>query len=237
MGKRSASINYFAYLKYLGFGVKCPCCRGRFRKFLPAGIKKRLNAVCPACGSLERHRLLWLFLKQQTNFFTDDLKVLDIAPTPFLQSRFKKRRNLDYVSLDMSSPEAMIYSDVSRIGVKDKCFDCILCYHVLEHVPDDAAALLDIYRILKAGGWAIIQSPVDQRLEKTIENPQASLEERLRLFGQSDHVRIYGRDYKDRLESAGFMVDVIEMNDFMEKRMVKTYGLLKTEKIYHCRKS
>lgn len=236
MGKRVTATKYFSYIKYFGFSVICPCCGGRFRKFLPAGLKKRLNAVCPACGSLERHRLLWLFLKQQTNFFIDNLKVLDIAPMPFLRSRFMKRRNLDYISLDISSPEAMIYSDVTRMGVKNKCFDCLLCYHVLEHVPDDAAALLDLYRVLKSGGWAIIQSPLDHNLEKTIDNPKASPEERIRRFGQRDHVRIYGRDYKDRLESAGFMVDVIDITDFVDERMIQTYGLFRTEKIYHCRK-
>lgn len=237
MTKRASNIRYLAYLKYFGFKVKCPCCGGRFNKFLPAGIKQRLNALCPACGSLERHRLLWIFLKQHTNFFTDDMKVLDIAPTPFLQSRWIRRKNLEYISLDVSSPEAMLYSDVTRLAIKQGSFDCFLCYHVLEHVPDDAAALHELYRILKPGGWAIIQSPVDYKREKTFEDPQASPEDRSRLFGQKDHVRIYGRDYKDRLGSAGFLVDVIEMKDIIEEKNITFYGLLKDEKIYYCRKN
>ncbi|MEK7873336.1 MAG: methyltransferase domain-containing protein, partial [Chloroflexota bacterium] len=138
-----------------------------------------------------------------------NLRVLDVAPLPVLQAKYVKLPNLDYLSVDIASPIAMVRMDITAIGCPRDQFDCILCYHVLEHVPDDRKALQELFRVLKPGGWAILQSPIDATRPKTFEDfSVTSPEERERVFGQSDHVRIYGLDYKDRLTSAGFIVRV-----------------------------
>lgn len=222
-------------LWYIGNKYTCPCCNGHFRKFLPYGVKPRPNAECPRCNSLERHRLLWLYLRDRTNFFRDRLKVLDVAPMDFFQQRCKYLPNLDYISVDISSPIAMIKMDITNINLPNDYFDCIICCHVLEHVPDDKKAIMELFRVLKPGGWAILQSPVDPNLDETFENPNIiSPEERERVFGQSDHVRIYGQDYKARLERAGFIVKLDNYVKELEDNIIKKYGLIKDEVIYFC---
>ena len=182
---------YFPLLSiwYVGHGVACPICGGQSRKFLTVG---KWGAQCPRCGSLQRHRLLWLYLKHKTNFFRDHLKVLDIAPLYFLQEACKKLKNLTYISADLSSPIVMIKMDITDINLPDNQFDCILCYHVLEHILDDEKAMRELFRILKPRGWAILQSPVDDNLDKTIEYPNT--------VSPEGHVRMYGKDYITRLE-------------------------------------
>jgi len=222
-------------LWYRGNRFICPCCGGHFRKFLPSGIKPRPNAQCPRCGSLERHRLLWIYLKERTNFFKDNLKVLDIAPMKFFQEKCKTLPNIDYISADISSPIAMIQMDITNINLPDEQFDCIICYHVLEHIPDDEKAMRELFRVLKQGGFAILQFPVDYNREKTFEDPNIVLpEERERVFGQNDHVRIYGKDYKDRLERAGFTVKPDNYAKELGDNTIKKYGLIKDEIIYFC---
>jgi SAM-dependent methyltransferase len=228
----------FAVILYFGFRFKCPCCGGNFRRFLPQpGLQSRLNAVCPACGCLERHRLLWLYLKNKTNFFRDNLNVLDIAPVPFLQLKFKFFRNLNYTSADISSSVAMLKIDVTNIPLEDNQFDSIICYHVLEHISDDRKAMKELFRVLKSGGWAIVQSPIDINRKKTFEDPSVMTpEEREHIFKKKDHVRIYGRDYKERLEAAGFKVRVEDYVKELDRRLVKKYSLMEDEKIYFCTK-
>ena len=223
--------------RYIGNKYVCPCCNGHFRKFLPHGVNPRANAKCPKCGSLERHRLLWLYLKNRTNFFSDKLKVLDIAPMQFFQEKCKKLPNLDYVSADISSPLAMIKMDITNINLPDNQFDCIICYHVLEHIPDDQKAMRELYRVLKPGGWAILQSPIDFNRDKTYEDQNILLpDERERIFGQKDHVRIYGRNYKNRLERAGFTITLDNYIEELGDDKIKKYGLMKDEIIYFCTK-
>lgn len=165
---RSCAIQGYTRLRarfYRGDRYTCPICNGRFRKFLPYGVNPRPNAQCPGCGSLERHRLLWLYLKEMTDLFTRNLRVLDVAPLPVLQAKYVKLPNLDYLSVDIASPIAMVRMDITAIGCPRGQFDCILCYHVLEHVPDDRKALQELFRVLKPGGWAILQSPIDATRE------------------------------------------------------------------------
>jgi len=223
-------------LWYFGFKFTCPCCGGHFRKFLPYGVQPRPNALCPKCGSLERHRLLWLYLKNRTNFFQKRLKVLDIAPMPFFKEKCEALPNIDYISADIVSPLATVRMDVQEIPFPDDQFDCIICYHVLEHLLDDQKAMGELYRVLKPGGWAIIQSPIDINREKTYEDPSLPPEERGRIFGGREHIRIYGRDYKDRLEKAGFIVKVEPYARELGDSMIKKYNLIKTEDIYLCLK-
>jgi predicted SAM-dependent methyltransferase len=224
-------------MAYGGDRVVCPVCGGQFSRFLSFGLDKRPNAQCPRCGCLERHRLLWLYLKDRTRFFEQSLKVLEFAPTLVLQRRFRRMKNLDYVSADLSSSVAMLRMDITQINFPDDRFDAIICYHVLEHVLDDRKAISELFRVLKPGGWAILQSPIDMTRDETFEAPDVtSPQDRERVFGQSDHVRIYGRDYRDRLEQAGFNVRLDDyVRDLGPEQAVKC-GLMTGEKIHFCTK-
>ncbi len=224
-------------IAYRGNHVTCPVCEGHFSKFLAFGLEKRPNAQCPRCGCLERHRLLWLYLKDRTRFFEERLKVLEFAPTPVLQSRFRRLKNLEYVSADLSSTTAMLRMDITAINFPADQFDAIICYHVLEHVLDDRKAISELFRVLKPGGWAILQSPIDENREKTFEAPDiTSPRDRERVFGQSDHVRIYGRDYRARLEQAGFGVRLDDYVHDLGSELAAKYGLMAGEKIHFCTK-
>lgn len=235
--KPGASQIYFNLL-YMGNRFICPCCNGHFRKFLPAGVKPRPNALCPRCGSLERHRLLWLYLRDRTNLFSNNIiKVLHFAPEHILQDLLSSLPNLDYISADLDSHLAMVKMDITNILYEDNSFDVILCSHVLEHVIDDQKAMKELFRVLKHGGWAILQSPIDIKRNKTFEDPGIVLpEDRERVFGQCDHVRIYGLDYKDRLEKAGFTVKVDGYVRELGVNIIQKYGLMKDEDIYFCTK-
>ena len=234
---RPAIEKVYRQFLYLGNRLVCPCCKGHFRKFLPFGVVQRPNACCPNCQSLERHRLLWLYLQNRTNLFSDRLKVLHVAPEYVLNLALRARNNLDYVTADLNSRLAQVKMDITNIPYEAKSFDVILCNHVLEHVVDDQKAMGELFRVLKPGGWAILQSPIDTSLEKTFEDfCIVSPEEREKAFGQRDHVRIYGRDYKERLEKAGFRVNVDRYAEEVGEELRKKYGLPKDEAIYVCAK-
>jgi len=179
-----------------------------FRKFLPYGYENpRENVLSPSTLSLERHRLLWLYLKNKTNFFTSPHKVLHFAPEQAFYNRFKALANLEYVTTDLNSPLADVKADICDLPFPDNSFDVILCNHVLEHIPDDFGAMKELYRILKPGGWGIFQIPQDLKRTVTFEDDTITdRKERAKIFGQYDHVRIYGRDYFDKLRKVGFAV-------------------------------
>ena len=150
-----------------------------------------------------------LFLRHRTSFFRERLSVLDIAPHPSLLSMFSARDNLDYVSADLKSPLAMVKADICHMPFPEASFDVVLCMHVLEHVLDDRQGMREVFRVMKPGGWSILQVPVDYTRAKTFEDPSVVRpEDRERVFRQNDHVRIYGLDYRDRLTSVGFVVDL-----------------------------
>ncbi len=225
-------------LFYIGNNVKDPISGKTYRKFLPYGRTPRENALSPGSQSLERHRLLWIYLKEKTNFFRDKLKVLHIAPEHCFIKRFEALPNLDYITADLESPLAKIKMDIHKIPFPDNTFDVCLCNHVMEHVDDDILAMSEIYRVLKPGGWAIIQSPIDYSIENTFEDPTiTSPSEREKIFGQNDHVRLYGRDYPQRLAQAGFDVQEDDYVTRMSEEKIKLYGLSKDEYIYYCKKT
>ena len=180
----------------------------RFRAFLPYGYENpRENVLSPSTLSLERHRLLWLYLKNETDFFTKESKVLHFAPEQAFHTRFKKFTHIDYTTTDLNSPLADVKADICNLPFGDNEYDVILCNHVLEHIPDDAQAMRELYRIMKPGGWGIFQIPQDLSREETFEDDSITdKKERARIFGQYDHVRIYGRDYFQKLRDVGFTV-------------------------------
>ncbi|AEK22478.1 class I SAM-dependent methyltransferase [Capnocytophaga canimorsus] len=182
-----------------------------FRQFLPYGYgKQRPNVLSPSTLSLERHRLLWLFLKQETDFFSRKMKVLHVAPEQAFYKRFKKQPNLDYITTDLYSPLADVKADLCNLPFANDTFDFILCNHVLEHIPNDTKAMHELYRVMKKGGRGIFQVPQDRNRVKTFQDDSITTpEQRARIFGQYDHVRVYGMDYFDKLRSIGFEVNEI----------------------------
>ena len=197
-------------LFYLGNKVECPICNHRYRTFLPYGrINPRPNALCPNCLSLERHRLIWLYLKEKTNFFNEQLRVLHIAPEPCFMQLFELQHKENYITADIESPLAKVKMDIHQIPFPENSFDVVLCNHVLEHVKDDIQAMREIKRVLRPDGWALMQipffSPVPDKTfeDNSITNPR----ERERAFGQSDHVRKYGKDYAERINKSGLSAE------------------------------
>jgi len=193
---------------YRGSRYECPVCHTKLRKFLPYGNKGGANRLCPSCLSLERHRFLWLWLKQRSNLFSAPLKVLHVAPEQTFIRRFRALKNLDYTTADLFSPLADVKMDIQAMPVKDNTFDVVICNHVLEHVDDDITAMREIFRVLKPAGWAIMQVPIDWSRDFTYEDASIiTAKEREKHFGQYDHVRFHGTDYPNRLRSVGFEVD------------------------------
>ncbi len=203
----------------------------KFKRFLPYGYENpRENVLAPATLSLERHRLLWLYLKNETDFFTATLKVLHFAPEQAFYKRFRELSNLEYVTTDLFSPLADIKADICDLPMKNNTYDVIFCNHVLEHIPDDTKAMQELYRVLKPGGWGIFQIPQDLSRETTFEDDSITdKKERTKIFGQYDHVRIYGRDYFDKLRGVGFDVEEVNYTNTMTKETIEKYRLAKGE--------
>ena len=220
---------------YHGDRCECSCCGRRFRRFKPFEGVRGSEPQCPNCGCLGRHRLLFMYFRERTNLFDDELKMLQFAPAPVFQEIFASMPNLDYISADLEDPSAMIEMDITDIGFEDSRFDVVLCSHVLEHVGDDRKAMEELFRILKPEGWAVLQSPVDTGLEHTYEAQEdMSPRERERVLGRSDHVRTYGRDYVDRLREAGFVVEEDHFIERFSSEEIERYGLDKDEVIFLC---
>lgn len=204
-----------------------------FRTFLPYGYEyPRENVLSPSTLSLERHRLLWLYLQEETDFFEAPLRVLHFAPEQAFYKRFRKQANLEYVTTDLNSPLADVKADICNLPFEDHEFDVILCNHVLEHIPEDRRALSELLRVMKPGGWGIFQVPQDLARETTFEDASITdREERRKVFGQYDHVRIYGRDYFDILQEAGFSVRAIDFTAALQPGTIDRYRLASGELI------
>ncbi len=209
-----------------------------FRKFLPYGYEKvRENVLSPSTLSLERHRLFWLYLKKETSFFSEKHKVLHFAPEQAFYKRFRKMKNLEYITTDLNSPLADVKADICELPFQDNEFDFIFCNHVLEHIPDDTKAMQELYRVLAPDGTGIFQIPQDLSRDITFEDDSiTNPKERAKIFGQYDHVRVYGRDYFDKLRAIGFEVSEEDYtNTFSEPEMDK-FRLAKGEIIPVCKK-
>lgn len=217
--------------------VECPCCGGRYEAFRPFGVPKRLNAQCPECGALERHRLIWLYLRDHTDLLHRPACVLHIAPEPALRRHLSAIPGIDYVCGDLDPAKGDRQCDITQLPFEDESFDVILCNHVLEHIPDDRRAMAELVRVLRAGGWAILQTPMDRRRAQTFEDPAVTTpEDRERAYGQHDHVRIYGLDLYDRLAAAGFVLDLNYVARELPADRVVRYGVPANEPVMVCRK-
>ena len=218
---------------YKGNRFTDPIDGSSYRTFLPYGYDKlRPNALCPGTLSLERHRYLWLYLQRQTTFFKDQLNVLHVAPEQVFHTKFKQFTHWQYTTTDLHSPLADVKADICALPFQDNNFDLILCNHVLEHIPDDATAMKELFRVLKKGGTLIAQVPLKETTEATFEDDNITNPvERTKIFGQYDHVRVYGMDYYTRLAQAGFKAEGINFLQALSLEELDRYALPKEEKI------
>jgi SAM-dependent methyltransferase len=239
----------FSYLKYLGNGFYCQICGNNFKRFFPngkedpewenaVGIRYRENAFCPKCKSLDRERLLYHFLENEIlPSINKKIRLLHIAPELHIRKILRKRHDIEYLSADIDPKLGQVKMDITAIGYPDNYFDAVICNHVLEHVSDDRKAIREIFRILGLGGWAIMQVPIDLKREDTFEDPNIkTLQDRRQFYGVQTHVRIYGLDYKNRLEECGFNVKQIKYARQLGKDMVDKLSLDPDEDINFCMK-
>lgn len=236
--KMSYWVRPFLALYLRGKKYEDPIDGKTFRKFLPYGYgSPRANVLSPSTLSLERHRLLWLYLTRETDFFSKPLKVLHVAPEQAFYKRFKNQKNLTYITTDLYSPLADVKADLCTLPFEDDSFDVIFCNHVLEHIPDDAQAMRELYRVMKKGGWGIFQVPQDINRAHTFEDDTITdPAERTRIFGQYDHVRVYGLDYFDRLRQVGFEVEEITYSTHFTAEEIERYRIVPQEILPLCKK-
>ena len=236
--KMSYWVRPFLALYLRGKKYEDPIDGKTFRKFLPYGYgNPRANVLSPSTLSLERHRLLWLYLTRETDFFSKPLKVLHVAPEQAFYKRFKNQKNLTYITTDLYSPLADVKADLCALPFEDNSFDVIFCNHVLEHIPDDAQAMRELYRVMKKGGWGIFQVPQDINRAHTFEDDTIiDPAERTRIFGQYDHVRVYGLDYFDRLRQVGFEVEEIIYSTHFTTEEIERYRIVPEEILPLCKK-
>lgn len=207
---------------------------------MPYGSKvaRRSNVLCPNCLTLERHRWMWIFLQQKTGFFNTPQRLLHIAPEQCFWKRFHKMEHIDYVTGDLESPLATHHFDLHNIPFNDKSFDVVFCNHVLEHVKDDAQCMRELYRVLRKGGWGIMQVPLDYSREATFQDDSiVTPEEREKHYWQKDHVRLYGKDYPNRLRAAGFEVEEFLPSQILTAGQIDRFRLQAEEVLYLCKKS
>ena len=220
-----------------GYQFQCPVDGRTYRRFLPYGrIQTRENALCPGSLTLERHRLMWLYLRDKTDFFTKPEKLLHVAPEICFVDIFEDLPDVDYVTADLESPWAKVKMDLHDIPFEDNSFDVVFCNHVMEHVENDYQCMSELHRVLRPKGWAIIQSPVYDMPTTKEDNKITDPVDREREFGQRDHLRMYGQDYADRLRKGGFKVTEDNYVQTMTAEQRRWYSLMPNEIIYYCEK-
>ena len=202
---------------------------------------KRDNVLCPRCFSLERHRLLFEYLKDQTAILKQRVNLLHFAPEYSLGRIFRRHDNINYVTADLMTQHIPMFEiipdhtmSVENILFDDNTFDFIICNHVLEHVHDDRKAMSELYRVLSPGGTAFLQVPINYGASEIEEDYSLNAEERAKAYGYQDHLRFYSEaGYCQRLRSAGFDVEV---KDYVLGLDARKLALDKNERIFVCKK-
>ncbi len=215
----------------------CPVCGASARRFLAFGLDRRRNAECPSCGSVERHRLLWLYLSRHSDLARGRHRVLHTAPEPFMEKALDRLPRLRRVSVDRFNPNADVQADLTALPFPDHRFDVVLSSHVLEHIRDDEAAIAELARVLRPGGWAAIMVPYDPKLPVTEEGRDVeSPAERLARFGHPYHYRNYGADFTSRLAAAGFRVSVLSSRRLLTAHQRRRYRINRNH-LFFCRRA
>jgi SAM-dependent methyltransferase len=248
-------------IRYSGSNYYCPVCNYNAAKFIDGGVKSavfekydvvgggfRKNLICPSCLSSDRERLMYLFvektlkeIKQANN--NAKVSIMHLAPEHQISAWLLKQPGVEYTAGDKFTkgyeyPDYTIDLDILKMPFEDNKFDLLICNHVLEHIPDDMAAMKEIQRVLKKGGIAVLQVPLAYGLETTAENPAVVSEaEREEKYGQYDHVRLYGLDYSKRLEKTGFKVVITSPNEFINANNMNKYSVNAKENVYSAIKS
>jgi len=226
-------------LFYLGWRYRCPVCGWSLRSFVARRslLERTVDGYCPRCDAKARHRRIWLYLQRRTDLWSGRRRLLEIAPVWALARRFRGMRGIQYTGVDIraAGPYVTVVGDVTALPLDDESMDIVLCIHVLEHVARDRQAIAEVYRVLAPGGWALVSVPLRLN-EPTYEDLTVTEPgERLRLFGEEDHVRLYGLDLRDRLEAAGFSVELDRADD-LPRDDCRRFGLRRDEHLFLCRK-
>jgi SAM-dependent methyltransferase len=222
--------------RHRGTAVECPLCGGRYSAFKPAW--NRANAICWRCGAHERHRAIWVHLQRHPELLAEAGSLLHFAPEYCLERRLRAVPGLRYVTADLDPALGELELDVTALALADGAFDAILCSHVLEHVPDDAAAMRELHRVVAPGGWVLVMVPIDHGRDRTYEDPAVvTPQERVEAYWQADHVRLYARDIAGRLERAGFEVARATPAAEAGPRAAARHGLLVEEDVFLCRRA
>ncbi|MGH2941737.1 MAG: methyltransferase domain-containing protein, partial [Solirubrobacteraceae bacterium] len=228
---RRAATRAVRWPLYRGGDVTCPCCGGTFRRLVTH--RDVPDVRCPSCGSMERHRLLWLYLQQRTDVHTQRYRVLHLAPELSIQRLLRRLPNIDYVSADLAAPLADVHCDIQALPFEDDGFDVVICNHVLEHIPDDRRAMSELARVTAPGGWAVLMCPIARDRAATLTDESVKTPaDALRVYGQEDHVRLYGADYRDRLAEAGFDVIVERFLDELPPEVIQRYRLRRRDDLF-----
>ena len=197
--------------------------------------------MCLVCDSLERDRLMWMYLEMKTDLYKKQVKMLHVAPERIFYKKFKKTPNIEYFPVDKFPapyPAGTKYMDLLDHKFPPESFDVIICNHVFQYIEQDLHAMRAVHNLLKKDGWAILQVPIDWNRESTFEDfTITDPAQREKIFGLREHVRWYGRDYGSRLENAGFEV---KKDDFITEFTTEDlthFGLWKGQPIWYCTRS
>ncbi len=206
----------------------CPICE-QYGKFLPEGVAngRRERASCPNCGSMERHRLVWLFIIKKIGLQNISKKqhMLHVAAEPVLEKKLRPLIGEKYLTADLYE-EADVKMDITDIQYPDETFDIIIANHILEHVSDDLKAMRELFRVQRKSGWAILLTPIADMPTTYEDKSIKSKKGRFEAYGQDDHVRKYGRDYMERLRSVGYKVGIYRARDLATKKDIKKMSLI-----------
>jgi hypothetical protein len=224
-------------VRHRGSAVACPLCGGRFDRFKDAW--NRPNALCWRCGSHERHRAQWLLFTRRPELLRETRSLLHFAPEWTMRARLAPiaaERGIRYVTADLDPAGVDLELDLQRLALPDDCFEAVMCSHVLEHVPDDAAAMRELRRVTAPGGWCLVMVPLDVTGGETYEDSSVvTPDARRREFLQDDHVRLYAPDIAARLAAAGFAVETVRPGEDLGPDAVRRAGLLPADWIFLCR--
>lgn len=221
-------------LRHRGNRVMCPLCGRHFDRFMDDW--NRPNAICWRCGSHERHRALGLFLDERPELLAGAGSLLHFAPEWVLRRRFSRMSHLRYVTADLSAPDVDLQLDLTALELPSASFDAVVCSHVLEHIPDDRAAMAELRRVTAPGGWCLVMVPLDLGREVTYEDPSIRTPgERELAFWQHDHVRLYATDIGRRLQAAGFTVECVIPANTFDAGVIDRCRLLEADYIWLCR--